>query len=264
MNQEHENLLKIKAYWNEQAAQFHGKSLATTPDSIAFNLELQELIKHVTDGVSVLDVGCGNGIKGIELAKRIGCSYVGVDYAETMVKDAKAMLQQEQHMLRGDVQFLHGDILSENFVTREMFDVVTTARCLINLGSLENQVIAVKKMHSLLKSSGMYLMFENSFQPLENINAVRKEFALSPIEVRWHNNYIDEMAFFPLIKQHFSLVATVNYASTYFLISRTLNALLTLPGGEIDYMSTLNHLAARLPPLGDYAPAKLFVLQKIG
>ena len=88
-------------------------------------------------------------------------------------------------------------------------------------------------------------------------------FGLPEILERWHNNYIDEEMFFPKITEYFQLREVVSYQSTYFLLSRTLNALLTPEGEEIDYLSKLNQLSRKLPSLGDYSPAKLFILKSL-
>jgi hypothetical protein len=135
---------------------------------------------------------------------------------------------------------------------------------LINVGDVQNQLLAVTNAHAFLKESGTYLMIENSKQALNKINDVRKTFGLQDIEERWHNTFLHEETFFPQISSLFTLAQTINFESTYFLISRTLNAALTPEGTEVDFYSKLNQLAAKLPQLGDYSPRKLFVLKKIG
>ncbi|HDT6579569.1 TPA: class I SAM-dependent methyltransferase [Bacillus cereus] len=253
----------IKEFWDEQAKQFGESSLATSPDTIAFKLELAELEKNIPNGSKVLDIGCGNGIKGIELAKHLDIDYRGIDFSKEMVIKANENLDAHKSYLKGHVSFVRGDVLRLQEVIKDnIYDVVITSRCLINLVSIEEQEKAIANIYEVLKGNGIYLMIENSIQSLNNLNTVRAIFGLEKINIRWHNLYIDERKLIPKIEPYFTVVNVIPFASTYYLISRTLNALLTPQGEEIDYMSKLNVLSMKLPVLGDYAPVKLFILKK--
>lgn len=253
----------IKKFWDDQAKKNTGSSLATSPDTIAYEMELDQMKQMIPTGNRVLDVGCGNGIKGIELAKELDIDYFGMDYSEEMISQANRLSARHTGLLKGKVQFYVGDILDKDSIQYNQFDMVISDRCLINLKAIENQILAIRHIHSMLKHKGIYLMFENSEQSLENLNLVRRNFALPDIKVRWHNVYIDEHRLFPAVRDHFTLSKTVSFASTYYLISRTLNALIIPQGEEINYMSEINKLSARLPALGDFSPLKLFVLEKV-
>ena len=256
-------LFEIKQFWNEQAKINKGTSLATSPDTIAFEMELEQMKHLMPSGCCVLDVGCGNGIKGIELAKELEINYYGMDYSEEMIKQATQLLANQTGFLKGTIEFFNADILDATVLKPNYYDIVISDRCLINLKTLDNQVLAAKNIHSALKSNGIYLMFENSMQSLDKLNKVRRQFSLPDIEVRWHNLYIDENLFFNAVKDYFNLVKINNFASTYYLISRTINAILTPTGEKINYLSDINKLSAKLPALGDYSPLKLFILKKV-
>lgn len=138
-----------------------------------------------------------------------------------------------------------------------------TSRCLINLKSVEEQIIAVKNIWSILKDNGIYLMMENFIEPLNNLNKERNKFNLPSINVRWHNLYLNEDFFVNDISDIFKVEKIDNFASTYYLISRTLNAILNVDNSEPNYNSPLNKLASKLMPLGDFSPEKLIMLRKI-
>lgn len=255
-------LLEIKDYWDNQARNNINNSLATSPDTIAYYMEIEQMKKMLPEHCKVMDIGCGNGIKGIEIIKDLNIEYFGVDYSEEMISQAKNMLKSTDINLKGKAQFEFGNILDLQTINIDKFDIAMTDRCIINLNTIENQISAIKNIHSILKENGMYLMFENSIQALENLNSTRRTFDLPDINVRWHNIYIDEEKVFDAISNHFELIETISFASTYYLISRTLNALLNTNKDMVDYMSDLNKLSAKLPAVGDFSPLKLFVLRK--
>jgi len=238
--------MKIQEYWDEQAKRYKDSPLATMPDLISYDLETKEILKHIKDNNRVLDIGCGNGYKDVEICKHKNVTIKGIDYSGDMIAIAK---NYESDMLK----FEQGDILN---LKESGYDIIITDRCIINLETIDDQITAIDNIYNALKSDGTYLMLECTKKGLKNINEVREQFGLSEIEERWHNNYLSrEITKYIYCK--FGNCEEVNFNSTYFLISRTLNALM---GNQYD--SDINKYAALLPPLGDYAPLKLFVLRK--
>jgi ubiquinone/menaquinone biosynthesis C-methylase UbiE len=183
-----------------------------------------------------------------------------VDFSEDMILAAEKQKKIIEDKLIGKLYFEKGDVLE--LKETEQYDVVLTDRCLINLGTLENQIKAIDNIYDVLKENGKYLMMECTIDGLNKINSVRHKFGLEDITERWHNLYLDEQPILNHIKNKFRHVEINNFNSTFFLLSRTLNALLTTEGEPIDYNSNLNKYAAMLPPLGDYAPLKLIVITK--
>lgn len=253
------NANNIKKYWDEQAEKYKNSSLATSPDTICFQMEIDKFIENIFEGAKVLDIGCGNGYKGLAITKKVKCCYHGIDYSEEMIKNAK---MNNTDLCIIPPTFNHGNILNIKELQADDFDIVMTDRCLINLTSLEEQIQAVKNIHSVLKPSGTYLMMENHLNSLQNLNNARQTFQLPPIEVRWHNLYLEEPIFLDKIKDLFTIKKIDNFASTYYLISRTLNALLNSSNEASDYNSDLNKYASMLPSIGDFSPEKLIVMTK--
>ena len=258
-----QNIDKIKEFWQNQAILHGNLSTATSPDSIAFKMEIDTLIKNIPTGAKILDIGCGNGAKAKEIIKNINCQYFGIDYSNNMINQALSRFENELGGVQGVAQFRVGDILNLDDICFDEFDIIITSRCLINLTSIQDQLKAIKNIHLALKPNGIYLMMENFIEPLQNLNNVRSRYNLEPIEIRWHNLYINQEQFLDQISNLFSVVKIDNFASTYYLISRTLNAILNLKDNKVDYNSTLNELAAKLPSIGDFSPEKLIVLKKV-
>ncbi|GAA3330803.1 hypothetical protein GCM10020331_084790 [Ectobacillus funiculus] len=129
-----------------------------------FQLELAELEKHIPNGSKVLDIGCGNGIKGVELAKHLDIAYTGIDFfSKEMIIKANANLNTYESDLKGHVTFVRGDVLRLQDTIKDMYDVVITSRCLINLVSIEEHIQAIANIYEVLKENGIYLMVEKQY-----------------------------------------------------------------------------------------------------
>jgi SAM-dependent methyltransferase len=255
---------KVKKFWNDQASQYQGETQATQPDYYSFMIEIKALATHMTSDQEVIEYGCGNGYAMQQVFKTVALkSYKGVDYSEEMIKTAKSTSPEtKQKWLQpsNTVNYEVGDVTKHT--PQESYDMAITDRCLINLASHEEQLLAAQNIHSTLRPGGTYLMFECSKKSLANINQVRAQFDLPEIMERWHNCYLDEDRFLKDISPYFEVEHIESPISTYFLVSRTVNAVVGLAEGHIDYFSKINETAANLPAEGDYAPLKLFVLRK--
>ena len=86
---------KIKEFWQNQAILHGNLSTATSPDSIAFKMEIDTLIKNIPTGAKILDIGCGNGAKAKEIIKNINGQYFGIDYSNNMINQALSRFENE-------------------------------------------------------------------------------------------------------------------------------------------------------------------------
>jgi len=248
------NKKEILDYWNDQAIKYQESPLATTPDIISFEMEMNIILKELKDGQTVLNIGCGNGVKDIEYCRKKQIFLKGIDFSQSMIDIAQSQMGTVADLI-GTLRFEHGDVL--NLKEPIKYDVVITNRCLINLENEDQQLQAISNIYDALSENGVFLMLECTLKGLENINSVRKGFELEQIEERWHNKYLNEEKVLEYIRSKFKRVEIDNFNSTYFLISRTLNALMTKPTEEINYTSEINRFAAKLPSIGEYAPLKL-------
>ena len=247
----------VKDFWENQAIKHVEDYKATNPDYYSFVREIQTLQKHLNPTDHILEYGCGNGYASQQIFETHDFpSYLGVDYSENMIKVAIAGSTAPLERRRYEV----GDVMIHK--TDRKYDTVFTDRCLINLANHDEQVMAMKNIYDNLRPGGTYLMMECSKKSLGNINKVRTDIGLSEITERWHNYYLEEDRLLEDIDNYFSLEEVDSFASTYFLISRTVNAVVGEETGNIDYRSTVNRVASTLPPQGDYAPLKLFVLKR--
>lgn len=251
---------RIKEFWDNQAKVFGASDIATAPDSAYRELEIQSIIPHIT-GQHILDAGCGNGFSTFRFQQAYPDKlFVGIDYSMKMINEAIAE-NIHRHL---EILFFCQDVrlLGMHLTTR--YDTIISERCLINLKTWDEQKQALLEMKKCLEPDGRIILAENFIDGLNNLNALRKQFGLHTIEVRWHNRYLVNEEFIPFINEHFTTEYHSNIGNLYYLISRVVYAALCKEiGQEPQYDNPINYIAAKLPSLGTYgySPNMLFVLR---
>ncbi|MBN1615179.1 MAG: methyltransferase domain-containing protein [Deltaproteobacteria bacterium] len=247
----------VLTFWNSRAGLGRW---AGSRDVIAKQLEIEAIASYVTDGMHLLDVGCGNGITAMELARRYDIHVTGIDYAEEMI-DAARVLAAGQRM-KGSVNFKVNDVKRLHHFS-EKFDLIYTERTLINLPDWASQKEAIVGITSLLKNGGAYLMCENSQDALDRINDCRERIGLPRINPPWHNCYFHEADVQKLHIHGVRLEHTDCFSSTYYFLSRIVNAWLAQEQNrEPEYEASINHLALKLPSFGDMGQVKIWYWRK--
>lgn len=244
-------------FWNSRAQL--GET-AGTYDFPLKDLEMKLILQTIPAGSSVLDVGCGNGETLIKLACENDCRGVGVDFSEKMIEAAKTSSKNTGCADRlsfqvGAMPGLPAD-LGE-------FDYVISERSLINLDSEATQRRAFEEIMTHVKPGGYYLMIESSVQGLQRTNELRAILELDPIDPPWHNVFIDETAVPKWANNQFSLEEVIPFSSTYHFLSRVVYAGLARDKGEeLRYDSDINMLACKLPVVGNFGPARLWLWRR--
>lgn len=259
MKEDRSGIQDVRSFWNDRAQL---GEWAGTRDVIAKQLEIEAIAKYVHNGQRILDVGCGNGITAIEIGRRYKGDITGIDFAEEMVMAARDLAEGIE--LKGAVKFEIGEVrkLPELY---GKFDIIYTERTLINLNDWETQKDAIKKITGLLTDGGQYLMCENSQDGLDMINSLRERIGLPTITPPWHNRYFRdseiEQCNFPGVR----LEGVDFHSSTYYFLSRIVNAWLAAQEGkDPDYDSPINRLALHLPSIGKLGQGRIWVWRKVG
>ncbi len=245
----------IQDYWESL-----GKSAC--PDDVVRDMSIEAILDNIDDTNLVLDLGCGNGFCTFQFAKKKIGQIIGADYSKKSIEQANKAIKLYDKSYDQKISFAQEDALNLSFDDHS-FDIVITIRCLINVGESSNQITAMKEIYRVLKPGGKYLMCENTTKGLFNLNTIRKSIGLDDIGLRWHNNYINEEYFFEEAKKYFEVENIINFASSYYLLTRAIKAWSSKQNGEEPkYNDEFNLMASKIPSIGNFSPMKLFILRK--
>ena len=247
----------VLEFWNKQAAL---QEKSGSRDLIAKDLEVAALARHIRNGMDVCEFGCGNGTTAIYLARRFDIRMECFDFAQAMVDAARKTASEAG--LGDRVRFDVADVQTEP-VLHNLYDAIYTERMLINLPDWETQARAILYFARHLKPGGRLLLCENSRQGLEKVNSLRAMVELAPISPPWHNCYLDDSEVATLKGEGLEFSGMEPFSSTYYFLSRVVNAWLSGQQGlEPAYDAEINKLALSLPPFGDCAQGKLWIFDK--
>jgi 2-polyprenyl-3-methyl-5-hydroxy-6-metoxy-1,4-benzoquinol methylase len=135
--------------YNDQATDWSRKEPILLSDYSArpFVMDLCEPI----NGLTILDLGCGEGYVGRELKKRGAERILGIDISEKMIEGA--IQEQEQQGLEG-LEYQAMDVLDLN--TTDQYGLVI-AMFLFNYLSKEQTLKTMKKAFQLLEPGGQFV-----------------------------------------------------------------------------------------------------------
>jgi ubiquinone/menaquinone biosynthesis C-methylase UbiE len=256
---------EIHQFWTQQATGHRQSPAASWSDFRVIEMEIAEICKHLSDGDSVLDIGCANGFSSVEFAKQRRIQLRGLDYVAPMIDEARKRAEQSKS-LRGTVEFDVGDItrLPEN---DGAYDKAIVIRVLINLGNWERQRQGLQECARVLKPGGTLLLSEATLQGWERLNRLRAEWGLPDIPIPPFNEYLDQEKVVEELRGKMKLIEISNFASTYYVGTRVLKPLLgkatDAPLDVADPNAEWNRWFATLPAGGDYGTQKLFIFEKL-
>lgn len=256
---------QIKAFWTDQARLHQRSPDASWSDRRVIDLEIAEMLKRISDGDRLLDIGCANGFSTCAFAAGRKIEALGLDYIPEMIAAADRRLVDERPFLKGIIRFEVGDILSLPS-TLTAFDKVVVTRVLINLGTWERQQAGLHAALRALRPGGVLLLSEATLQGWEQLNRLRREWGLADIPMPPFNLYLDQDRIIDAAKPLADLVEVSHFASTYYVATRVFKPLLNEAiGGRVnvaDPLAEFNRWCAALPAAGDYGVQRLLVFQR--
>lgn len=267
------DLEDIRNHWSDWATSYGVDLRATTRGKTAKWLELDAFRRRLTAIVGdrparVLEVGCGNGINCIELAKAFPqLRFDGVDYIEEMVEAARVNAREAG--VEDRVTFRAGNVLKLDAAPdlAEAYDVIITDRCLINLNTPQLQGQGIAAIAGKLKPEGWLLMIENSTHSHARQNDARELLKLERRQPSEFNRFFSEAE----MRSHIAaaglgLVEIEDFSSLHDLVLYSL--LPATNGGKVDYDDPVVAAAARLSialaesganQFGDFGQNRLYV-----
>lgn len=254
---------QVKEFWDGMAAQHKSSDLATAPDHYYRELEINSILDAINDVPNrrILDVGCGNGFTTRKIAEAFPhADIIGIDYSMPMIVEANKLQLNNAKFYVGDVLAL----TEHSMLEHEAYDVVLSSRCLINLGNWPDQMHGIKQMNAMLSKPGTLVLVENCKEGLANLNHLRNQFGLEPINTRWHNCYLSREKVFQILNDLNLVPGYVeNIGNLYYVCSRVIYAKLCKDQDvEPDYNNPINAIASKLPTMGEHydcSPNYMFV-----
>lgn len=225
-----------KEHWEQFAKKHKNSQTGASYDSNLVELEnffIVSLLKKIKPK-TVLDIGCGNGQRTKLFSHYISNKIIGIDYSKSMIKQAKELENKK-------ISFELNDIW--NYTSLNKFDIIISCRCFINQNSYYQQVKLFKKLHKMLKPKGHLIIAEASVEGLCNLNKLRKEFSLKPIEEHWFNVHIKEKHVFPKIKTIFKF-NQVRRLGLFYYLARVVHSAAVYPK-EANRISKINDIAKK-------------------
>ena len=128
-------------------------------DRRSLETDYATLVPVLTQGLRVLDVGCGTGSISSDIAKRVGPTgyVIGIDNTEKFIISG-----MEKYKSTSNLKLIHEDLF--NYNPGESFDLIVSAR---TLQWLSNPLDAIKKMKSLLKVGGLLSVLDYNHEAIE-------------------------------------------------------------------------------------------------
>jgi ubiquinone/menaquinone biosynthesis C-methylase UbiE len=249
---------KVLEHWNQRATL---AERAGSNDLIAKELEIRAISKHIKSGMVVAEFGCGNGTTAIELLRKHDIELHCFDFSPAMIESA--IIHAKAAGMENRINFQVRDV-SDETKQEKKFDIIYSERMIINLPDWESQTRAIRYITNYLNVGGRYLMCENSKVGLDNLNVLREFSGLDAILPPWHNMYLVDDLVASLDLHEVKLIDVESFSSTYYFLSRVVNAWLAIKeGNQPSYDAPVNQLALELPPFGDCAQGKLWIFERI-
>ena len=238
------------SHWNDWAEKYGSGLRATTKTNSIKRIEIFEISKAISKiiklskkeekGLSILEVGCGNGYNTIAIKEMFRNAEVhGIDFSPEMINNAKILLSQTKIKNSNSIGFYIGNAkeLNNQELLLDKYDIIFTDRCLINLLGDGDLKKAVKSIFSKLKKGGACIFIENFVNSRNKQDDLRKIVGLERREIPKFNKFLYEDSFLDLIKIYADVIEFKCISSLHDLVLYLLTP--ALNNGKVDYESPI-------------------------
>lgn len=234
----------VREFWDERARDGSvDANQVTHPDVWQRWIEIELLKRHLDQQADVLEVGCGNGYTTAHMAPLVR-SVLALDYSEAMVQRAREDCRDVRTGSGASPEFRVGDAMRLSADSLGRFDIVTSQRCLINLGAWDDQQEALRGVAAVTKPGGRFIMMEGSAQGRRTLDEARVSMGLERMPKVWHNVDFEIDRTKQFLDSYFELIHE-QYLGTYDFVSRLVHPLLSAPEAP-RYEAEINRIAAEL------------------
>ena len=248
--------------WQMRASTHGADHEASWGDRWAIELEIANLLRHLSPGGRWLDAGCANGYTTFRTLVRNPESILAIDFSGEMIghaADAQALNDP-----KAVITFRHGNILDIPAGSNSL-DAAYTVRALINLPSREAQAKAIREIHRVVKSGGRFIVSEAFAGSLQRLNALRALADLPPLPMPEFNLYLHEDWLEQTAAGLFDIDCIERFSSPYYVATRFLRELVSETSEPSGFDSPINEMAAGWPVTsrsGDFGIQKAYILKK--
>lgn len=257
--------VELKRRYDEIAQTLDDKTTAC--DYNLRELEIDTAASCMKDGDRILDIGCGLGYAVTQYAGRKKVEAHGIDYSEKMIGATWELYHNNRPSLLGTVDFQAANVLELPYENNH-FDVVSSSRCLMALLDWELQKKALVEVARVLKPGGTLVLMEGTFEGLDKLNQVRKNFGLEPIAAggrdRLFTLKFHEQQLLDFCRSLYNCERIQRFGMYYFL-TRVVHPLLVapeLPGYNHKINEIAREIARVIPDFEGLGHLVAFVLTK--
>ena len=256
---------KRLSYWNERSSLGYS---AGSGDVNLKRLEVDTIKANIDKAKTILDAGCGNGIALYEIIRDLSnTNAFGFDYSEGMINKALELFKEKR--VDNLIKVCVGDLLDppesdliKLGAPKSGFDLNYTERSIINLNTLDEQIIAIKNLWKLLKVGGKMILCESFIDGLNEINSFRSSIGIEDIKPPWHNRYLSKSEI-NLINPSDNIPEFKEFSGSYYFISRIVNAFeAKRKDTNPSYDDPMNLMSINLESLDVCGQAKLVIFRK--
>ncbi len=231
----------ILDFWEKQAEKHGTSHEASWGDIYAVSLEIENIGKFISQGDRVLEVGCANGYSTLPHLKKKISSITGIDFSKKMIEQAKINKKELEEGDRAKVTFEEGDVRKLRF-DDESFDVVYTTRVLINLPNWREQQQGIDECLRVCRKGGKVIFSEAFWEPLILMNSLRALVKLPSLMEHDFNRYLKKEYLEKFLKSKNKKYEVIDFSSVYYLGSRFLRELVTVPSKYPGYSNPINKI----------------------
>jgi SAM-dependent methyltransferase len=169
LKQRHGSAGTKQAIWNTEFANGRWDFIANTPDDVIY-----PVVERYSRGGSILDLGCGSGNTGCELASTSYRRYVGVDVSDVALDIARRRSREAGRADRN--QYVHGDIA--RYAANGPFDVILFRESIYYVRRRDIRPMLARYARCLAEGGVFIVRLHTRAQRQELLGVVQPDFAV--------------------------------------------------------------------------------------